>query len=256
MTILIRAIYSTCLCSLLILSCSKPKDEETDETPPVDPCDQIVKVETYNYAGNPPTSTAIEYDEQGRVKHVTGEALDAATYTYYKDSLVLSATNEYGNDISVKYLLDAKGRITGTSIYENMYAYNADGYMVSFRMPYYYTNQMPVYVLYNLKYENRDLIEMTSTDNNVSRKKINFKYYDETNQDLLGYNQPLFIGVLPDRNSYYLTKAGFFGKQSAHLLKNVTTNDLSTTADVQYIKDAKGRITSIVHGFAFTYRCP
>jgi hypothetical protein len=192
MTILRRTLSTIGFCSILILSCSKHKDSEA---PSIDPCDKIVKVETYN-AGNLVPYATIEYDGQGRVKHVTGEGLNTSiyTYTYYKDSIVLSATDTYGNNIGLTYFLDEKGRVKGTSYFDYQYTYNADGYLVSYRQPYTITNnQIAGYIYYTLKYENNDLTEIITTEN-TDWKKINFRYYDEANQDLLGKNQPLYTG--------------------------------------------------------------
>ena len=91
----------------------------------------------------------------------------------------------------------------------------------------------------------------------MTYKKINFGYYDEPNQDLLGYNQPLRIAsVLGDRNSFYLIKAGFFGKQSAHLYKTLDLNDNRGPQQVQYTKDTNGRITTFAGAYGFEYQCP
>jgi hypothetical protein len=255
MTILFRAICTISFCSMLALSCSKDKDADTTNG---DPCDQILKVEQYNYYGNLEPYTTVEYDEKGRVKHVTGQGLNASTYTYNKDNIVLTATDINGDNIGLTYFLDTKGRVKGTSYFDNQFTYNADGYLISFRQPYGYNNQITGSTFYTLKYENNDLTEIFTTEN-VSWKKINFKYYDEPNQDVLGYNQPLYIGsVLGDRNSFYLIKAGFFGKTSAHLYKTIAINDSWSNGQIQYTKDAKGRIKSTVGvgGYSFTYQCP
>ncbi|HEX6426528.1 MAG TPA: DUF4595 domain-containing protein [Niastella sp.] len=255
MTNLRHAIGIISISAVLTLSCSKDKDSGT---PPVDPCDNILKVEQYNYYGNLQPWATIEYDEKGRVQHVTGEGLNASTYAYNKDNIVLTATDIYGANIGLTYFLDANGRVKGTSYFDNQFTYNADGYLVSFRQPYGNNNQIYGSTLYTLKYENGDLTEIFTTEN-VSWKKINFKYYDEPNQDVLGYNQPLYIGgVLGDRNSFYLIKAGFFGKTSAHLYKTLAINDAWSNGQIQYTKDAKGRIKSTVGvgGYSFTYQCP
>jgi hypothetical protein len=201
-------------------------------------------------------TAAIAYDERGRVKHVTGEMKNASTYTYYKDSIVLSATDIYGKNIGLTYYLNANGRVKGTSFFDNQYTYNADGYLVSYRQPYTYNDQIKGYNFYTLRYENGDLIEIATADINVSWKKINFKYYDKVNEDLLGYNQPLYTGgVLGDRNTFYLIKAGFFGKQSAHLYKTLAINDSWTNSEMLYSRDANGRIT-YTGDFTFKYKCP
>jgi len=74
-----------------------------------------------------------------------------------------------------------------------------------------------------------------------------FTYYNEPNQDLMGYNSPLYIGnVIMDRNTFYLIKAGFFGSQSKNLLN----------AGITYQYDSSGRIISEPGEYSFVYQCP
>jgi hypothetical protein len=238
-----------------VLSCKKDKDDKKD-VEPVDTCDQILKVTMLSPYGNNSLTATLTYDEKGRITHVKGEGQNASNYTYYKDSIVLKATDIHGDNIGLTYYLDANGRIKGTSFYDNQFRYNADGYLVSFRQPYTYNNQVVDYGEYTITYQNGDLFEISTTKPYVSVKKVNFKYYDEPNQQVLGYNQPLYIGsVLGDRNSFYLIGAGFFGKQSAHLYKTVAINDSWSNGSMTYTKDAKGRIISN-SAFSFEYQCP
>ncbi len=39
-------------------------------------------------------------------------------------------------NIGLTYFLDAKGRVKGTSFFDNKFTYDKDGYLVSFRQPY------------------------------------------------------------------------------------------------------------------------
>jgi|KBSSwiStaDraftv2_1062776.scaffolds.fasta_scaffold867199_2 hypothetical protein len=63
-------------------------------------------------------------------------------------------------------------------------------------------------------------------------------------------------GLLGDRNTFFLTSAGIFGKQSKNLYKAVDMIDGYTHGTVQYTADAKGRKTGTVAAFKFDYQCP
>ena len=238
------------LISVLVVSCSKDKISGQIG----DPCDQIVEVEQYLPVGPVEWESlaTYEYDSKDRLKSF-GDGTNTTTYTYHKDRIDATFSN---NSNVTSYYLDAKGRIKGTSHFDHQYTYDGNGYLTSFRSPYGTGGQILGYVLYTLKYENNDLIEVSTSDQSVSNKKITFQYYNEINQDLLGYNQPLYIAsVLGSRESFYLVKAGFFGKQSAHLYKTLSINDVPPTGQMQYTKDAKGRIISTNY-YRFSYRCP
>lgn len=250
---------SCLLALLLVVFTSCKKDNDTPGRTNTDPCNRIVTVSYYSpYV--PPTwqlTATVEYDDQGRVKKVIGEAQNASTYTYYKDRIELVATDIYGNDIGTTYYLDGNGRVTRTSFFDHKITYDAEGHLISYRKPYGTGGQITGYNSYNLEYENGNLVQVTSPDNNVLYSQIDFTYYDEPNQDLLGYNQPLYIaGILGDRNTFFLTSAGFFGKQSKNLYKSVDMNDGYTHGTVQYTADAKGRKTATAGAFKFDYQCP
>jgi hypothetical protein len=246
MTNLLRSICTICFCSTLILSCKKNKDGKKN----IDPCDQITKVILkVNPAGVLHTLGVIEYDEGGRVKYVKVSDWESLTYTYFKDSILLVKETTYNGLYPITYYLDANGRIKGTSLFDNQYTYNEDGYLTSFRRQSSdSTNQMG-YDNYTLKYENGDCVELIST--NKYHRKVNFKYYDEANQEMSGYyHTPFILDNIKNYYDEYLIGAGFFGKNSAHLYKNYREG-----TDIKYNRDAKGRITSsIVH--IFEYQCP
>jgi hypothetical protein len=187
------------------------------------------------------------------VKYIKSQGQSFLAYTYFNDKIVLKAKDYSGVDIGITYYLDANGRIKGTSLFDNQYTYNEDGYLVSFRQPIWGITNLIGYDLYTLKYENGDLVELFSPTN-VNNGKINFKYYDELNQDLLGHHQPLYM-MLENRSSYFLIGAGFLGKQSAHLYKNYALKDIWADTEIKYTKDAKGRITSS-NVYTFSYPCP
>ena len=145
----------------------------------------------------------------------------------------------------------------GTSFFNHRYTYDTDGHLVSFWQPFTYNDKIVDSAFYTLKYENGDLVEVTTADQSISNHKVNFAFYDEPNQNLLGYNQPLYIaGVLGDRNTFYLIGAGFFGKQSAHLYKTVDFNNPNSQGGpVNYEKDTKGRIKTFGGLYSFEYQC-
>jgi YD repeat-containing protein len=243
---------------LLVVCTSCKKDKDSPGGTMTDPCYRIVAVSYYSpYV--PPTwrlTATVEYDDQGRIKKVIGEGQNAATYTYHKDRIELVATDIFGADISVIYFLDEKGRVTRTDDFDHKITYDAEGHLISYRMPIGTGGQITGYISYNLKYENGNLVQVTSPDSNVSYNQIDFTYYNEPNHDLLGYNQPLYIaGILGDRNTFFLTSAGFFGTQSKNLYKSVDMNDGYTHGTVQYTADAKGRKTGTA-AFKFDYQCP
>ena len=105
---LLRLLCTISFCSVLISSCKKDKDDKKD-VEPVNPCERIVKVAFYDYWGVAKPNNTVEYDDQGRVKFVKGEELNASSYTYFKDKILLAATYIRGNDIGLTYYLDANG---------------------------------------------------------------------------------------------------------------------------------------------------
>ncbi len=252
-----RFFYTVVFLLLLFASCKK--DIETPGGTNTDPCNRITAVSYYSPYVAPTwqLTATVEYDNKGRVKKIIGEGQNATTYTYYKDRIELVATDIFGDNISVTYYLDEKGRVTRTNHFDHKITYDAEGHLVSYRKPYGTGGQTTGYNSYNLTYEDGNLVRITCPDNNVLYSQIDFTYYDEPNQDLLGYNQPLYIGgILGDRNTFFLTSAGFFGKQSKNLYKSVDMNDGYTHGTIQYTTDAKGRKTSTVTAFKFDYQCP
>jgi YD repeat-containing protein len=239
-------------------SCSKKQESAVVV---VDACDLITEVSMYHPYDDPPMQpeASIKYDDEGRVKQVKGEGLNSATYEYHNDRIVLSATDVFGNDISVVYYLNNDGYITGTNGFDYRFTYNTQGYMVGYRQPWSDNDGNSGFTPYVLRYEDGNLVDI-STGPGIQTPwstKTTFTYYDEPNQDLMGYNQPLYLaGVLSDRNSFYLTRGGFFGKQSTELLKSMDRNQGGTPSDLSYIKDDKGRIIESQGGFGFKYACP
>jgi Domain of unknown function (DUF4595) with porin-like fold len=241
---------------VLLIACSKSKVT----TPTlVDTCDQITEsFDPHPYTALGPPTAVFTYDDQGRLSHVKGQLQNQAIYTYYNDSIVLSATDIYGVDIGTTYYLDNQHRVTKTRFYDFDFQYNTDGYMTSCKLPYGNNGQIMGYTSKFLTYTNGNLTEVTTSDPNVVPQKISFGYYDEPNQDLMGYNSPLYIaGILGDRNSFFLVRGGYFGKQSKNLYKSLDWNTPGyPPGTVGYNKDSSGRATEMITGFSFTYRCP
>ena len=205
---------------LLALSCSKGNEQEKQDN-----CDNIVEVLDYHPYENPvyQTTAIFKYDDQGRIMSVKGVGQNIAEYTYYNDSIVLVAKSYDGKDISETYYLDGKKRITRTKRYNYNYKYDSEGFLISYEAPYGTTpGQIDGYVPFNLRYEEGNLVEVYTNRPDLSQKHVTFTYYDEENQDLQGYNSPLHLSqVIYDRNTFFLVKAGFFGRQSKNLAKTV-----------------------------------
>jgi hypothetical protein len=239
--------------AFLLFSCSKSNDK------PVDTCDQITEVyDPHPYSDLGPATAIFTYDNQGRVSHVQGQMQNQAMYTYFNDSIVLAATDIYGVDIGTTYYLNKQQHITGTNFFNWDMQYDADGYLISCKLPYGNNGQITGSIPWSLSYMNGNLTEVTTTDTQVEFPKISFGYYDEPDQDLMGYNSPLYISeILGDRNSFFLIKAGFFGKQSKNLYKTLDRNSVySPPGTITYDKDSTRRIVDEQGGFSFKYRCP
>ncbi|HEV3249314.1 MAG TPA: DUF4595 domain-containing protein [Puia sp.] len=237
----------------LFVSCSKSNNN------PVNTCNQIMEAfDPHPYGALGPPTAIFTYDDQGRVVKVKGQLQNQASYTYYNDSIVLNATDIYGVDIGTTYYLDNQQRIRGSKFYNSEYTYNADGYMIYCKLPFGNNGQITGFTPKFLSYTNGNLTEVSTTDPNAVPQKISIGYYNEPDQDLMGYNSPLYVSeILGDRNSFFLVKAGFFGKQSKNLLKTLDWNSVYyPPGTVIYANDSTGRIISEQDGFSFKYRCP
>ena len=240
----------------LLVACSKSKENRPAS---VDTCDQITEAfDPHPYTALGPPTAVFIYDDQGRLTHVQGQQQNQATYAYYNDSIVLTATDINGVNIGTTYYLDNQHHITRTRDFDYDFQYNADGYMISCKLPYGNNGQILGYTPKFLTYTNGNLTEVTTTDPNAVPQKISIGYYDEPNQDLMGYNSPLYISeILGDRNSFFLIRGGYFGKQSTNLYKTLDWNSPSyPPGTVSYVKDSSGRATAMQDGFSFNYRCP
>jgi hypothetical protein len=240
----------------LFLACSKSTENKST---PVDTCDQITQAfDPHPYGPLGPPTAIFTYDDQGRVSHVQGQLQNQASFTYYNDSIVLTATDIYGGNIGTTYYLDKQHHVTRARDADYDFQYNGDGYMISCKLPYGNNGLITGYTPKFLNYTNGNLTEVTTTDPNAVPQKISFGYYDEPNQDLNGYNSPLYISeILGDRNSFFLIRGGYFGKQSKNLYKSLDWNSpYYPPGTVSYVKDSAGRITAMQDGFSFTYRCP
>jgi len=234
----------------LVLSCSKNNTTKTA----TNDCNEIVEVmqggECCYY-----TAATLTYDANQRIKTVVGQGLNRTEYTYYSDSIGIKATDINGNDISGTIYLDNLQRATGSRYFKGAYTYDADGYLSSFKKPYGNNGQVTGYTQYYAIWENGDLISVYTNDLNVSTKSITFQYFNQPNQNLLGYNSSFYVGeILQDRNSFYLLNGSFFGKQSKDLLKSINVNG-SQSNDITYQSDSTGRIIKASDFYKFGYKC-
>jgi hypothetical protein len=235
----------------LVFSCSKnnaPKTTTND-------CNEIVEVLEGGECCYTSTAT-LTYDPDQKIKTVTGRGSDKAEYTYYNDSIAIKATDINGSDISAVIYLDNQHRATGSKFFKGAYTYDANGYMVSFKQPYGNNGQITGYTQYNLTWQNGDLVSVYTDDPNVSNKIITLQYFNQPNQNLLGYNSSFYVGeILRDRNSFYLLNGPYFGKQSKDLLKSINFNG-SQSNDITYQSDSTGRIIKASDYYKFNYKCP
>ena len=240
---------------ILFISCSKTSTPDTPENS----CNRIVEVLDYHPNGSPTyqTTAALTYNSDGKIKTVTGQGLNNSEYTYYNDSIVLKAKDINGYDIGQVYYLNNQHRIKRTKYANEEYQYDADGYLISYKQPYGNNGQIFGYTQYYLTWQNGNLTSVYTNDQNVSRKKVTFQYYNLPNQNLLGYNSPFSDGsILYDRNSLFLLGGLYFGKQPKDLLKSSNFNDIDQSGNIIYQSDLKGRIIDFAGFFKFKYQCP
>lgn len=90
------------------------------------------------FNNNPTTTSTYEYDDQGRIKSITGTNNNKQEYTYYKDSVVFTAGNT-----RTTYYLNSNGLSDSAIVvfnpnpnglgFNNSYTYNSEGYLVGSR---------------------------------------------------------------------------------------------------------------------------
>jgi len=233
-------------CSIFILSCVK---HHADEAPLTPQCDRINQIFGYTYPSNTPYPLAkLSYDSKGRISTVDAEANTKLIFTYFNDHIDLKTSGPSAPDISITYNLDDHGRITGTSLFNNAFQYNNEGYLVSFKL----LNGDGTETAYKLSYEAGNLKEIRDSQNTLY---YSFTYYDRENQDMAGLNAP----ILSENEAYekvtlFLTGSGFFGKQSKNLVKNIHQEGY-TAPDIKYQFDDKGRVISKSGIYSFNYEC-
>lgn len=232
-----------CLCSgLLIVSCTK------ERTPDVRTCNRIVQVfdafPNGGTAGSP--FATIAYDDSGRVRTVIGPGEERRVYKYYPDSIVLKTIYANGTEVADTYVLDGSGRVVRSLAMDYNFRYDDEGYLATFQRHNGKWGQDSRYIPYNLRYANGNLAEVYSSDPEAPLPRITLSYYDLPNQELAGFNSPLWEGrVLADWGMLYLVPGGYFGKASRDLLKAALCRF-----------DDKGRIVSMVDRYEFRYQCP
>ena len=240
---------------ICFISCKKNNTPDTTNNS----CDRIVEVLDYRPNGSPTyeTTATLNYNADGKIKTVTGQGFNNSEYTYYNDSIVLKAKDINGVDIGQVYYLNNQHRITRTKYANEEYQYDGDGYLISYKQPYGNNGQILGYTQYYLTWQNGNLTSVFTNEQNVSRKKVTFQYYNLPNQSLLGFNSSFYNGsILYDRNSIFLLAGLYFGKQPKDLLKSSNINDMNQSVDIIYQSDLKGRITDLAGFRKFKYQCP
>lgn len=241
----------------LLFACAKKSGGSS--TNPKPNCDNITQAFQYSPYAAPQLTASIYYDAQGRIDSVMGEGLNHSVYTYYKDSIVLKATDIYGGDLSETFYLDDKQRILKSNLYNYNCQYDGEGHLISYSEPVSNGSGGPIsYVTYTLSYSNGNLVEIKTGATAVSLNDLTFTYYDRPNQDVLGYNSFLYIGeLIGARQDFFLIPGGFWGTDSKNLPDSVHFND-SYTADGNFVYqfDSSGRVQAIKDDISFAYQCP
>ncbi|HKG08103.1 MAG TPA: DUF4595 domain-containing protein [Pedobacter sp.] len=234
----------------LLASCAadKRKEEPQKET-----CYDVAEVLiAYGNDKNGP-GDSLFYDSRGRVTKVVHELTSQVTYDYLESRIQMKGTNILGTDISTTFFLDDQKRIVRTTAnYE--FGYNSEGYLIFCKFPIDNNGTVTGYSTLDFKYEGGNVTEVSETEGRtVTTRK--FEYFDEPQQDLMGWNSPLFgAGFFSDIYVFYLSEAGYFGKSGKNLLKSF--NDRKGNILMRkYKKDAQGRIVLMDEGRAFVYKC-
>lgn len=237
---------------ITINSCSKDKNNRGPEIK----CDYVKEI----LEDNGPNSTSpvkeLTYDKVGRIIRVKGRDQDDNIFRYTKTTIEQDITRMNGpNKKKLTSYLDNKGRITGTSDFNNEYKYNSDGYLVSFKEPIMYTNEVSSFTTYTLTYEKGNLVRISTTDNDSIKGDISFTYFDSPAQNSVGYNSALsLLYLISPWDHQFLIEGGFYGKPSKNLLKSINYKKGDRQWPQEYEFDAKGRIIKF-QSFGFKYQC-
>lgn len=239
---------------LIVASCSKSKDNPTDETK-TKTCKQI---ETKFDDG---TVFQYAYDDKGRVvtwkKVWSGGSTETITYEYSANEIVETGKDGTYTNVT-KHTLDASGRITtsattnsyDSSVYTTTYTYDANGYLIQIKEGSGTTN---------FTYTNGNI---TSIDDGSRTYTITYGT-DTYNGGFFRYNTN---DTFPEELETPLFS--YYGKRSKALpIKSVITYGSSqTTETYTYEKDANGNITKFVNSIKqgsntyistmqYTYNC-
>lgn len=239
---------------ILLYSCVKKNGGSSAPNP----CNNITQAFQYSLSG-PQLTATISYDAQGRITEVVGEGQNHSVYTYYKDSIVLKATDIYGGDLSETFYLDGNQHILRSNLYDYNCQYDADGYLISYSLPVSNGPGDPIsYIPYTLSYSNGNLVEVKTTAAPVSLADLTFSYYDKPNQDVLGYNSFLYVSeLIGSRQDFFLIPGGFWGKDSKNLPDSIHFHNIYyPDGNFVYQNDSSGRISVIPEDISFTYQCP
>lgn len=208
---------------LIVASCSKSKDNPTDETKT---CKQT---ETKFGDG---TVFQYTYDDKGRVvtwKQVwNGGTTETITYEYSANEIVETEKGAYTN--VTKHTLDASGRISASG--NTTYTYDANGYLTQIK-------------------DGSQTTSFTYTNGNITSINDGYRTYaitygtDTYNGGFFRYNTN---DTFPEQVETPLF--GYYGKRSKALpVKSVITSGGSqTTETYTYEKDENGNIAKFVNG--------
>jgi len=223
------------LVALLLLGACKK--DNTDEQPTTTPktC-QIITIKEGDEA-----TTTYSYDNAGKVSKVTNlSGVDNGTFSYQSGSVIFTSSDDGSKET---FSIDASGRITSDEYYT--YKYNTEGYLIEKTLK---SDKSPEFTL---SYTAGNLTKVIIASF-VGHETVNITYYDaEAYQNLLGFENPVYSGLLFNQHTFSSFKATFTGKSNKNLVKSITMERLSQgkvqkfQEDYVYKKDQDGKVTSI-----------
>ena len=205
---------------LIVASCSKSKDEPTDE--------QLQDCLTSEVLIDGSTDF-FTHDQNGNVLTWTHDGgLDKRTYTYNNATITMRTTGVY----SETYQL-SQGRINSSDYYK--YSYNKDGYLTEVRNEVTNGNTIKVNST-RLTWTSGNLTKTEELQDNNVVGTTTFEYSNETRpSNYIDYG----FGIPYDSNL-----AKYFGKQSKNLISKVTSPNIDPLS-FKYSKDANGNVTKV-----------
>ncbi|MES2827465.1 MAG: DUF4595 domain-containing protein [Bacteroidota bacterium] len=238
------------LCFFLFASCSKSKEEGIPENT----CDYVKSWAVLDYAGKPVNLTYFTYDKNGKVTSIKSDGQNKTTFSYSKNSITVDAVEFDGRQSKAIYNLDGNGHVISSSIYNFNCKYDAEGFLISFDRPGTDPNGGVTYVNMRLSYKDGNLVKITAPEPYYSGQVSDITYDNKPAQSCSGLNTPLKLTGLLGRDEAVLVHAGFFGKASKNLVKQITFTTYGYPTEMISSFDAKGRVTSM-NGVVYTYQC-